>query len=193
MKQIKFGEYLVVSISLVILLFPCIIYVIYDLKNEYLIPTIVDISISTVMLIASLLFFLSYAGTVFNEKYLDWGRKFWDCLKELLWVPIPSISSDKKSLRVHVTRLYFWFLIWWGNLYYLLNKLGVDTFHFDKQTDNDYFSLIDGIYFSFITAFTIGYGDFAPASIYGKIAVILEISINFLFLLTLLQKIYSED
>lgn len=51
-----------------------------------------------------------------------------------------------------------------------------------KHVSPDFKEFIDPIYFSFITAATIGFGDFAPITVFGKTLVIFQAIVYLLFL-----------
>jgi len=79
---------------------------------------------------------------------------------------------DRLSL-VHVIGLWLIGIIFFGAIYFALIFINQPlTYHNEPLTKN-VFGLGNSLYFSFVTAMTIGYNDITPSG-YSKLAVILE-------------------
>ena len=61
-----------------------------------------------------------------------------------------------------------------ANIYFILDKINPNSFSIPLN-------LVDSIYFSVITAFTIGYGDILPVNKTIKLIVILEVIIFYIY------------
>ena len=102
--------------------------------------------------------------------------------------------NNKETLAVpaYFNRLTFTtiFLLWvlvmfgFGYLYYTLdqNSPVLTTLTGDTPT------LADSLYFSFVTATTIGYGDIIPVS-YGRLLVVIEILLSLLLYGVVISKL----
>ena len=83
---------------------------------------------------------------------------------------------------ITMIQLFIISVIIFAVVYYILGKY--DGTSFNKKRE---LSIIEAIYFSFVTQSTIGYGDFSPNTHIAKIVVIIHILVTYiLFGLTVL-------
>ena len=68
---------------------------------------------------------------------------------------------------------FWWFLLALFSTYVFINCLFADAYYFGRVLKSGS-TLLDYFYFSFVTALTIGYGDFYPLTPLGKVLVIVH-------------------
>jgi voltage-gated potassium channel len=87
-----------------------------------------------------------------------------------------------KGWRVILAMLlsYLFTVYAFGVAYIFLSALDKAAFSTESTL-----SFVDGLYFSVVTAATVGYGDIAPRSTPAKIAVMLEIAVSLLYVVFL--------
>ncbi len=160
-----------------VMIFPCFIaYHMPDLKAAKV--------VSILLLIISLFSFFIVLITIYQHSLLE---KYKATIRKLLsnFIINPDEQIFRKSYTYYSIIVYTWFLFWWGNLFFIITKIDENPFN---KAD---VSLLDTIYFSVITAFTIGYGDIYPTNDLTKILVIMEIFLNFIFVLLIIQKSFE--
>lgn len=79
--------------------------------------------------------------------------------------------TEKRKKYINFVSFIIGFVVFFSIIYYILSKTEND-FHTDGNKFENY---IDAIYFSSISTFTIGYGDFSPTKWYTKLVVIIQV------------------
>lgn len=77
-------------------------------------------------------------------------------------------------------------VVFFGLGYFFLSKTG-ET-HFNQQIQ-----AFDGVYFSFVTIATLGYGDIHPISLWAKTVVILEVVVGLWFFVTVIPVAVADQ
>jgi voltage-gated potassium channel Kch len=67
------------------------------------------------------------------------------------------------------------FLSWFAGIMFLLENTGDPWLEFspENRQEQGAFTYLDAIWFLMITSSTVGYGDISPATVLGKVAVML--------------------
>ena len=87
---------------------------------------------------------------------------------------------------IKMIKLFILSVIIFSVIYYVLSKIDKTSFTINHEFSRE-ISIMEAIYFSFVTQSTIGYGDFSPNTIIAKFVVILHILATYiLFGLTVL-------
>jgi len=74
-----------------------------------------------------------------------------------------------------------------GTLYLIVHVICDDRFGGKSMTD----SFMSAAYFSVITLATVGYGDYSPESVPGRLFVILEIMLGLVLIVVIIQRVLS--
>lgn len=85
----------------------------------------------------------------------------------------PSNSLFPKGILKHMK--YFVFFLVYGLVLIFLFGLYYKHLHSEGTDFPNFDDPVDPYYYSFITMFTVGYGDFAPISRTGKIVTCLQV------------------
>jgi voltage-gated potassium channel len=95
---------------------------------------------------------------------------------------ISPIQEDMEGLLVIIVMLlgYFFTIYAFGVAYIFMSAVDQNAFSSARTL-----SLIDGMYFSVVTAATVGYGDIVPVSNPARIGVIIEIILSLLYVVFL--------
>lgn len=92
--------------------------------------------------------------------------------------PIGPRKLGNAQLIISMFLSYIMFLYAFSVLYVFISN--VDPNSFGRQTG---LSAFDGFYFSTVTATTVGYGDIAPESTFGKAVTVVQIFMSFTYVI----------
>ena len=65
--------------------------------------------------------------------------------------------------------------------------------HFNISNPNDRLEVLNSLYFSIITAATVGYGDISPKSIVARFFVSIQVIISFVFIVAIIARIVNNS
>lgn len=152
-------SYFLFVIAIIILLIPCgMLY--FDLS-------IVTSLISATSLIISILWFFIFLFEYYKDSFLKNYYSYFKFFIKQFLKDEPNSLKAKPSIEVALF-FYIWFLLIWGNIYYFTAAFLTDAFNKSNL------GLLDAVYFSVVTSFTIGYGDLFPNHAITKIFVIFQ-------------------
>lgn len=124
---------------------------------------------------------------LYDNKLLIWLMSYL-LLETVLYVPTLIFASDlfsrPRSYRRSMLLLFFNYL----EIVFAFAVLYATGTHLNKPLNN----WIDAIYFSLVTASSIGYGDMYPTDSYGRLMVALQ-AVLFLFFVVLFLNFFSTQ
>ena len=135
-----------------------------------------------VWMLIGALSWLAASGFYGLEKFLPSNPRRDTTSKALLHrlLYLPAIRSSGSRVISSMLMSYFLTVYAFGAAYIFISILDQDAFSTGHNL-----SFVDGLYFSVVTAATVGYGDIVPKSDSAKIAVMLEIGISLLYVVFL--------
>lgn len=104
----------------------------------------------------------------------------------------PRVEEASPRLRPLVGALigYGYTILWFAVAYLLVSDVRGDPFAApDKPALRC--SFVNPLYFSVVTAATLGYGDFSPQRVVGKLFVVLQVLLSLVYIVVILQRTVS--
>lgn len=137
--------------------------------------------------------YLAYLLVLLPVPYLNWGLLAYSLALVLFYCFLMSafkeqmayVSNPFDFVKVELINL-FNVVVFFGLGYFFLSKAGDGHF-------NQTIQVFDGVYFSFVTIATLGYGDIHPVSVAAKAMVILEISVGLWFFVTVIPVAVADQ
>ena len=137
--------------------------------------------------------YLAYLLIFLPIPYLNWGLLTYSLALVLVYCYLMSAFKEHMAytsnpfdfVKVELLIL-FNVVVFFGLGYFFLSQAGGD--HFNRTIQ-----LFDGIYFSFVTIATLGYGDIHPVSSAAKAMVILEIAVGLWFFVTVIPAAVADQ
>jgi len=115
---------------------------------------------------------VAYSAAVCAQKIL----KIWIFAKIKILTKLNKGMKTKKNIVVQVENKKTLFAI---ITYFLLLILGAVVFgYINKDSNGDYWGFLNGLYFSFETLSTIGFGDFVPTTALTKVITVIYVFIG---------------
>jgi voltage-gated potassium channel len=111
----------------------------------------------------------------YAAAFYGWKRRYLLPFASSNWKIIPGKVDIPSTIIVKMLQSYLYTVYGYGIAYVFLSNYATAAFNVPQL------SLIDGVYFSLITASTVGYGDMFPITSLTRLLVMSEILISLIY------------